>query len=100
MKELIFELRKAWRTRTIEFPMGIAWFRVVRRGVVEPVSGEGWIAFYVLITFIIGGTYYLFTGRDPLGLNLDLPFLALASLALFIACTAICILKTDFNRRR
>lgn len=78
--------------------MGKPWFRVVGRAV-EPVTGEGWIAFYVLITWIIGGTYYVFTGRDPLGLQIDLPFLGLAALTLFAVCTLVCILKTDFSRR-
>jgi hypothetical protein len=78
--------------------MGKAWFRVVGRAV-EPITWEGWAAFYVLITWIIGGTYYLITGRDPLGLQIDVPFLGLLSLAFFVVCGLVCILKTDFSRR-
>ena len=79
--------------------MGTAWFRVVGRSV-EPITWQGWAAFYVMITWIIGGAYYLITGRDPLGLQLDLPFLEAASLATFIACGVLCVLKTDFSRGR
>ena len=79
--------------------MGNAWFRVVGRAV-EPVTWQGWAAFYVMITWIIGGAYYAFTGRDPLGLQIDLPLLKAASLAIFVACAVLCVLKTDFSRGR
>ena len=98
MRELLSELKNAWRTGKVELPMGKPWFRVIGRGV-EPVTGEGWAAFYVILTWIIGGGYYVATGRDPLGLQIDLPFLSLFALVLFLVCALICILKTDFSRR-
>ncbi len=98
MKELLSELTAVWRTGKVEFPMGKPWFRVVGRSV-EPVTGEGWIAFYVLMTWIIGGAYFLATGRDPLGLNVGGFPLQVAALVAFIACGALCVLKTDFSRR-
>ena len=79
--------------------MGKAWFRVVGRAV-EPISWEGWAAFYVLITWLIGGAYFLATGRDPLGIDIGGFPLQVAALALFMACALICILKTDFSRRQ
>ena len=98
MRELLSELTAVWRTGKVEFPMGKPWFRVVGRSV-EPVTGEGWIAFYVLMTWIIGGAYFLATGRDPLGLNVGGVPLQVAALVAFIACAALCVLKTDFSRR-
>ena len=79
--------------------MGNAWFRVVGR-TVEPVTWQGWAAFYVMITWITGGVYYAFTGRDPLGLQIDVPLLGAASLAIFVACAVLCVVKTDFSRGR
>jgi hypothetical protein len=79
--------------------MGKAWFRVVGRGV-EPVTWQGWAGFYVMITWIIGGAYYGFTGRDPLGLQIDVPLLGAAALAIFVACGVLGVLKTDFSRGR
>ncbi len=98
MRELLAELTTVWRTGKVELPMGKPWFRVAGRSV-EPVTGEGWIAFYVLMTWIIGGSYFLATGRDPLGLNVGGVPLQVAALFAFIACGAICVLKTDFSRR-
>jgi len=51
-------LKNAWRTGKLELPLGKAWFRVIGRAV-EPVTWEGWGAFYVIFTWIIGGAYYL-----------------------------------------
>ena len=101
MRELISELKGAWRTGKLEFPMGKPWFRVTGRAV-EPVTSEGWFAFYAIFTWVIGATYYAFTGRDPVGLPLGalLPVLGLASLVLFVVGCAICVLKTDFPRHR
>ena len=99
MRQLLSELKTAWRTRKVELPIGKAWFRVVGRSV-EPITWEGWGAFYVILTWIIGGAYYAITGRDPLGLQMDLPLQDLLALALFVVCGLICILKTDFSRGR
>ena len=90
-------LKNAWRTGKLELPLGKAWFRVIGRAV-EPVTWEGWGAFYVIFTWIIGGAYYLATGRDPLGLQIDVP--VLLALGLFVFCALICILKTDYSRKR
>lgn len=100
MKELLSELKDAWRTGKLELPIGKPWFRVIGRAV-EPISGEGWFAFYAISTWIIGATYYAFTGRDPVGLPLGalLPVFGFASVVLFVVGCLICILKTDFPRR-
>jgi hypothetical protein len=98
LRELLSELKTAWRTGKVELPMGKPWFRVVGRGV-EPVTQEGWFAFYAIITWVTGGTYFLVTGRDPLGLNVGGVPLQVAALVAFIVCSLICILKTDFSRR-
>jgi hypothetical protein len=98
VRELLSELKSAWRAGKVELPMGKAWFRVVGRGV-EPVTGEGWAAFYVIITWVTGGSYFIATGRDPLGLNIGGVPLQIAALALFMVCAAVCVLKTDFSRR-
>jgi len=96
VRQLLTELKTAWRTKKL--PVGKAWFRVIGRGI-QPVAGEGWVAYYVIITWIIGGTYYLFTGRDPLGLNVGGFPLQVGALATFVACGLVCVLKTDFSRR-
>lgn len=98
MRELLSELNNAWRTGKVAIPMGKPWFKVTGRSV-EPVTGEGWWAFYLVFTWIIGGVYFIATGRDPLGLHIELPFLSLAALVIFVVMTAICVLKTDFSRR-
>jgi hypothetical protein len=70
---------------------------------VEPVTWEGWIAYYVILTWIIGGAYCAFTGRDPLGLPIDgvlLQGLGVLAILAFVACGLTCILKTDFSRQR
>jgi hypothetical protein len=85
-----------------QLPIGKPWFRAVGRGV-EPVTWEGWAAFYVMLAWIIGGAYYAFTGRDPLGLPFDgvlLQRLGHMAILAFVACALICILKTDFSRKR
>jgi len=82
-------------------PIGKPWFRVIGRGV-EPITWEGWGAFYALFTWVIGGTYYAFTGRDPLGLpfgGVPLQILGFLSLVVFVAGALICILKTEFSRQ-
>jgi hypothetical protein len=84
-----------------QLPIGKAWFRVIGRAV-EPISWEGWVAFYALFTWIIGGTYFAFTGRDPLGLPIDgvlLQALGILALLAFVVGSVICVLKTDFSRQ-
>jgi hypothetical protein len=99
VKQLIVDLKNAWRAGKVEFPLGEPWFRVIGWGV-EPATREGWAAFYVMITWIIGFSYFAVTGRDPLGLPIGgAPLVALAFVA-FVACAAICVLKTDFSRNR
>jgi hypothetical protein len=83
-----------------QLPIGKPWFRVIGR-TVEPITWEGWAAFYVILTWITGGTYYAFTGRDPLGLPIDgvlAQGLGLLAIVAFVACALTCILKTDFSR--
>ena len=100
MKQLFADVKNAWRAGKVELPRGKPWFRVVGKGV-EPTGWQGLAAFYVIITWIIGGSYYAVTGRDPLGLPTGgVPFLAFASLAAFVVCGLICILKTDFSGNR
>jgi hypothetical protein len=85
-----------------QLPIGKPWFRVVGRAV-EPVNWEGWAAFYVMMTWIIGGAYWAFTGRDPLGLPFDgvlLQVLGFLAIVAFVACALTCLLKTDFSRQR
>jgi uncharacterized membrane protein len=84
-----------------QLPIGKPWFKVVGRSV-EPITWEGWVAFYAIFTWIIGGTYYAFTGRDPLGLpfgGLALQVLGILAVLVFVVCGVICILKTDFSRQ-
>ena len=82
-----------------QLPIGKAWFRAAGRSV-EPVTWEGWVAYYVVLTLIIGGAYYAFTGRDPLGLtNGGLPLVGLGFLVFFVVGALICVLKTDFSRQ-
>lgn len=84
-----------------QLPIGKPWFKVVGRSV-EPITWEGWAAFYAIFTWIIGGTYYAFTGRDPLGLplgGLALQVLGILAVLVFVVGGVICIAKTDFSRQ-
>ena len=82
-------------------PIGKPWFKVTGR-VVEPVSWEGWVAFYAIFSWITGAVYYAFTGRDPVGLPFGgqaLQILGILAVIAFVVGTAICVLKTDFSRQ-
>jgi hypothetical protein len=84
-----------------QLPIGKAWFRVIGR-TVEPISWEGWVAFYALFTWLIGGAYYAVTGRDPLGLPIDgslLRVFGFLALLVFVVGGLICVLKTDFKEQ-
>ena len=84
-----------------QLPIGKPWFKVVGRSV-EPITWEGWAAFYAIFTWIIGGTYYAFTGRDPMGLpfgGLALQVLGILAVLAFVVGGAICVAKTDFSRQ-
>ena len=67
----------------------------------RPITWEGWAAYYVILTVIIGGAYYAITGRDPLGLpGGGMPLVAVGFPVVLVVCSLICILKTDFSRQR
>ena len=82
-------------------PIGKPWFKMTGRAV-EPVTWEGWVAFYAIFTWITGAAYYAFTGQDPVGLPVGAPalqVLGILAVIAFVVGLAVCALKTDFSRQ-
>jgi hypothetical protein len=84
-----------------QLPIGKPWFKLIGRAV-EPVTWEGWAAFYAIFTWITGALYYAFTGDDPVGLpfgGATLQVLGILTVIAFVVGVAVCVLKTDFSRQ-
>ena len=83
-----------------QLPIGKPWFKMTGR-VIEPITWEGWIAFYAIFTWITGALYYAFTGQDPVGIPVGaaaLQVLGILAVIAFVVGMAVCVIKTDYTR--